>query len=566
MVKSVAGLRQLRILDFSNNSFTGPIPTEIGTSGEALNVLNLGHNNFSAAIPPGLGNLSNLTYLDLSYNQLSGALPVELKSIRPSELETINLAFNNLTGGVDPIGHLTSLSLIYLNNNNFRGPIPTAWFNSSQLGTLSLSFNSFSGPIPSAIRNMRPKSLSPQVLLLLSSLSPSLLSLVEELLGATVIVGLNSNQFSGSFPDIGALNVSAMFNVSDNKLSGTFRAGPFKKTKFTAGFLELSDNGPLELLPGYNLSGLELVSLPNISSQGKPLVAPDMRALRLGGQGVSHSKSLDLTRVPATCPYVSYAQDSVSDIIFWDACNKAFGCVVNLIGTGSKLSRATRKQVCLSKISVFLEGDSPSVSFSVGAPESAFLANQQGSVYFNDSAFVNKLDLGPGGVAYTGVDFSRVQQGNMCRNEKAAEVVGITYGVFAALILTSAAAWWCARAWGVLGKTSGKLSPHLTRAIAAGAYFWGIAGLLLTWGDLVSDVQVLVEVWGAWTGWVVLVLILAPFVLSGLFAGRVLLAGVRWSIWEVRTLTFWLLGTLLSKQLQTFSFSCFTRVHLSSQM
>jgi hypothetical protein len=167
------------------------------------------------------------------------------------------------------------------------------------------------------------------------------------------------------------------------------------------------------------------------------------------------------------------------------------------------------------------------------------LVNRQGRVFFNDSAFVNKIDLGPGGVTYTGVDFPRIQPGNLCRNEDAADVVGIIYGVFAALIVACAAAWWCASAWGVFVKTGGKLSPRTARTLGAAAYLGGIAGFFVSWGDLVSDVQVVVKIWGVWSAWVILGLILAPFVLSSLHAGRVLLDGsvFSWSLSKVSMFT-----------------------------
>ncbi|GAQ91220.1 LRR receptor-like serine/threonine-protein kinase FLS2 [Klebsormidium nitens] len=533
-----ANLRQLEELDLSNNTFTGPIPTEIGASGENLTELDLAHNSLNGVIPPGLGNLANLTHLDLSYNRLSGALPAELRGLRPSKLEAIYLSFNNLTGDVAPIGHLTGLSDITLNNNNFSGPIPTGWFNSTQLQVSNLAFNSFSGPVPLGIRNMAPPDLSAVLALFFAGAPAFVLSILEEVAGS-IFIGLNSNRLSGSFPDIGRPNYTAAINVSDNNFSGTFRAGPFKKKNVTASFLELINNGPLDLIPGYNLSGLELVSLPNISGTGAPLIAPQMRALNVAGRGIPPTAKLDLRRVPATCPYVSYAQPEggvITDITFWDACEKSFGCVVNLIGTRAKLSRATREKICLSKISVFLAGDSPGVRFSVGGPGSAFLNNSQGSVYFNDSAFVDHLDLGPGGVAYTGVGFARVQEGNLCRNEGASGVVGITYGVFAALILVSAAAWWAVRATGVLQNMGGKPTrPRLAAAFGVGAYLWGIISVFLAWADLVSDVLVVVEIWRVWSTWVVLTSILAPFVLSALCAGRVLLEDSnRWSPFKAR--------------------------------
>jgi Leucine-rich repeat (LRR) protein len=302
-----ANLRQLEELDLSNNSFTGPIPTEIGASGENLTTLNLDHNSLHGSIPPGLGNLANLTHLDLSYNRLSGALPVELRGLRPSKLGAIDLSFNNLTGDVAPIGHLTGLSDIALNNNNFSGPIPTGWFNSTELQVLNLAFNNFSGPVPLGIGNMAPPDFSAVLAVFFGGAPAFVLSILEEVAGS-IFIGLNSNQLSGSFPDIGRPKFTAAINVSDNNLSGTFRAGPFKKKNVTASFLELRNNGPLDLIPGYNLSGLELVSLPNISETGAPLVAPQMRALNVAGRGIPPSTKLDLRRVPATCPYVSYAQ------------------------------------------------------------------------------------------------------------------------------------------------------------------------------------------------------------------------------------------------------------------
>ncbi|CAN0547466.1 unnamed protein product, partial [Ectocarpus sp. 8 AP-2014] len=51
--------------------FTGPIPPELGNLA-ALQYLNLGDNELSGPIPPELGKLTALENLALSGNQLSG--------------------------------------------------------------------------------------------------------------------------------------------------------------------------------------------------------------------------------------------------------------------------------------------------------------------------------------------------------------------------------------------------------------------------------------------------------------------------------------------------------------
>jgi len=62
-------------------------------------VLSLGNNNLNGSIPAELGDLTNLTQLQLPFNQLSGSLPAELCN-------------------------LTDLTLLTINNNNLQGSYP----------------------------------------------------------------------------------------------------------------------------------------------------------------------------------------------------------------------------------------------------------------------------------------------------------------------------------------------------------------------------------------------------------------------------------------------------------
>ena len=64
-------------LDLGNIGLTGEIPPEIGNL-TYLDYLEIKNNQLTGSIPSEIGNLTNLTYLKLSSNQLSGIIPDEI--------------------------------------------------------------------------------------------------------------------------------------------------------------------------------------------------------------------------------------------------------------------------------------------------------------------------------------------------------------------------------------------------------------------------------------------------------------------------------------------------------
>ncbi|KAM4078951.1 hypothetical protein ACJW30_09G078800 [Castanea mollissima] len=115
----------LTLIDLSCNNLEGPIPEEIGVL-KSLYSLNLSHNAFTGRIPPSLGNLSKLESLDLSSNELSGEIPMQLAN-NLTFLSVLNLSFNQLVGPVPYIKqYATFLETSFEGNKGLCGsPLKT---------------------------------------------------------------------------------------------------------------------------------------------------------------------------------------------------------------------------------------------------------------------------------------------------------------------------------------------------------------------------------------------------------------------------------------------------------
>nr|XP_034569766.1 receptor-like protein kinase HSL1 [Setaria viridis] len=114
-------LANLQEFKASNNSFSGPLPPSLANL-SLLGNLDLSHNSFSGEIPRDFGKLKQLSQLSLSDNHLSGNVPSELGDI--IEINTLDLSNNELSGQLP--AQLQNLKLTHFNisYNKLSGTIP----------------------------------------------------------------------------------------------------------------------------------------------------------------------------------------------------------------------------------------------------------------------------------------------------------------------------------------------------------------------------------------------------------------------------------------------------------
>jgi len=116
------------------------------------------------AVAPGtatvLGALSHLTWLDLSGNQLNGDIPWELSGL--ASLEHLDLSDNELWGQIPAedndsgLGRLSNLTWLNLSGNQLNGNIPWGLGLLANLETLWLSYNQLEDSLPSELGSREP--------------------------------------------------------------------------------------------------------------------------------------------------------------------------------------------------------------------------------------------------------------------------------------------------------------------------------------------------------------------------------------------------------------------------
>ena len=230
-------------LELGDNNLVGTLPDELGDLTE-LTTLYLWGNGLSGPIPD-LSGLTGLTTLSLSSNQLTGSIPASLGSL--TSLHTLHLWGNQLSGTIPDLSSLTGLTHLSLSQNELTGPVPTWLGTLTNMVALYMWGNEFTGTIPdlSGLSSLFELSLAQNEL---EGPVPAWLNGLTNLQG----LWLNDNELTGPIPDLSALQGLFQLELSANQLGGSIPAS--LGTLAELQILDLRENNLTGQIP--NLAGL----------------------------------------------------------------------------------------------------------------------------------------------------------------------------------------------------------------------------------------------------------------------------------------------------------------------
>jgi Leucine-rich repeat (LRR) protein len=243
-----------------------------------LQSLSLSDNSFdSSQIPPEFGNLTNLSYLNLSWAGFTGQIPIEISRLTrliTLDLSTYSRYNSNLPDLATLVQNLSELEELYLDGVN-----------------ISAQGNEWCQALSSSLPNLRVLSMSR------CHLSGPLHSSLQKLQSLSII-RLNYNDLSAPVPDFFA----DFTNLTSLSLSSCGLNGKFPKQIFqapTLQTLDLSDNELLQgSLPEFHPNGsLQSLTLSRCNFSGS---IPDSMA------NLTQLVSLDISSNSFTGPIPSF--------------------------------------------------------------------------------------------------------------------------------------------------------------------------------------------------------------------------------------------------------------------
>ncbi|KAJ9555683.1 hypothetical protein OSB04_010297 [Centaurea solstitialis] len=231
------GKSRLQTIDISDNSLVVTPSKAHKPNLYNVNSINMSYCNLGPLFPKWIQTHKNLSYLDISSNQISDTIPVQLWKTWPSRLTYLNLSSNNVSGIVlDLSSNFDRGAIVDLSSNNFYGPIlnfsPTLrWLNLSKnkfnggisflcqisddgfLTFLDLSHNAFTGQLPDCLWHFKYLSVLNLGHNNLSGRLPASIG---------YLIQLQSNNFSGTIPlQLCHLISLQILDLSMNNLGGS---------------------------------------------------------------------------------------------------------------------------------------------------------------------------------------------------------------------------------------------------------------------------------------------------------------------------------------------------------
>ncbi|XP_057811525.1 receptor-like protein 36 [Salvia miltiorrhiza] len=257
---SFINLVSLEVLSLSNNLFTGIFQLQNIQKLHNLTTLNLSQNNFSIDAAgsissqikklslsscnlqkfPDFLKQSNLNFLDLSHNQITGEIPSWIWEMGNGDLYHLNLSYNALIDLQKPFHIPNFLAELDLHSNQLRGELPLLPQGASYVDLshnkfdrhiplnfvsfnfflifLSIANNSISGSIPTCICSAEAIQL---VDISFNNLSGSIPPCLVERMSSLEIFSLRRNNIGGDIPDKFPTSCSLrILDLNNNNLGG----------------------------------------------------------------------------------------------------------------------------------------------------------------------------------------------------------------------------------------------------------------------------------------------------------------------------------------------------------
>ncbi|RHN58907.1 putative leucine-rich repeat-containing, plant-type, leucine-rich repeat domain, L [Medicago truncatula] len=281
------GLHSLVSIDLRDNSINGSIPSSLfalpslleiqlssnrfskfdefkNMSSSVINTLDLSSNNLSGPFPTSIFQFRSLYVLDLSINRLNGWVQLD-ELLELSSLTALDLSYNNISINVNvenadhtSFSNISTLKLASCNLKTF----PSFLRNKSRLSILDLSHNQIQGIVPNwiwRIQNLQSLNVSHNML---TDLEGPLQNLTSNL----IALDIHNNQLEGPIPVFPEF--ASYLDYSMNKFDSVIPQDIGNYLSFTT-FLSFSNNTlhgtiPQSLCNASNLQVLD-ISINSIS-------------------------------------------------------------------------------------------------------------------------------------------------------------------------------------------------------------------------------------------------------------------------------------------------------------
>ncbi|XP_051128674.1 receptor-like protein 51 [Andrographis paniculata] len=140
----LSGMKFLHSVTLSQANLSGVLPKHWQPN---LTYVDLSGNNLKGKIPASLTRLENLAHLNLSSNSLNDTIPSSIGDL--SALQNLSLAKNSLSGSIpESLAALPALTHLDLSSNQLNESIPNFIRDMKKLKYLNLAGNNFRGVLP----------------------------------------------------------------------------------------------------------------------------------------------------------------------------------------------------------------------------------------------------------------------------------------------------------------------------------------------------------------------------------------------------------------------------------